>query len=167
MSRCQDIRQYIVQNSIAPIARDLQEIIAAHLQSCQACRQFSREIAAIGQAGEHARVRARPELKRFLIKRIRDKQIHQKLPDRIRHFLTIRVALYQAAFVALLLFFLVLASPRLKRSQHLSEPHMTPTLADTSLNVINLQQIIQIVDSQKVGSNLRADTVLAKILYTL
>ena len=78
------------------------------------------------------------------------------------------MALYQAAFVSLLLLLLVFATPKLRTPNYDAETTFTPTLADTvNMNIINLQQIIQIVDSQKVGVNLNEDTVLAKILYTL
>jgi predicted anti-sigma-YlaC factor YlaD len=171
MSQCQDMHQHIIHRTIAPLTQETEERLEAHLLTCPACRQFNRDIIAIEQAGIHvANVRPQPNLKSFLLKQMRHERClsHKSLLDRIQQALTFRVALYQAAFVFALLMLFVLASPRWKAPRPFSESHFTATIADTvSMNVINLQQIIQIVDSQKVGLNLRQDTVLAKILYTL
>ncbi|MBN1559301.1 hypothetical protein JW998_03580 [candidate division KSB1 bacterium] len=171
MSQCQDIRHHIIQSTIAPLARETQGLVEAHLRTCPACRRFNCDVIAIEQAGMHvANVRPKPNLKRFLLKQMRHRHrlSHKSLLNRIQQLLTFRVALYQVAFVFVLLMLFVLASPRLKAPRSFPESHFTATIADTvSMNVINLQQIIQIVDSQKVGLNLREDTVLAKILYTL
>lgn len=171
MSHCEHYRELMMKKTIAPLSAHDDAKLADHLSGCPKCRAFEQRVLAIASADDNAAsLRPAPALKQALIRRMRDKRREKKAPAwrGLRHFFTYRVALYQAALVSLLLLFLVLAAPKLKSPRQVSTSQFTPSVADTmSMNVINLNQIIQIVDSQKVGVNLREDTVLAKILYTL
>ena len=170
MNHCEKNRELIIKRTVAPLREKVEESLQEHIKICESCRQFEAKIMAIERAGDKVlHVVARPKVKSFLLKKMRAQyQKSQNIFGQIRHLFAYRVALYQAALVSLLLLFLLLAAPKLKTPHQVSETQFMPTLADTmSMNVINLQQIIEIVDSQKVGSNLSEDTVLAKILYTL
>ena len=171
MSQCTDFREHIMKRTFEPLGRATEERLEAHLKSCSACLQFEATLKNINQIGENdCALSPRSHIKRELLKRMRSRHQTKTEPlfDKVRQFFTYRIALYQAAFVSLLILLLVFATPKLRTPHHNSETTFTPTLADTvNMNIINLQQIIQIVDSQKVGVNLNEDTVLAKILYTL
>ena len=171
MNQCREIREKILQRTIAAFEKKLEDRVEAHLSTCQACSQFNENVIAIAHASESvAKVHPAPALKRQLLNHMRSKHTsnHNSLLSVLRRLFSTRIAIYQAAFVTAVLILLVLAVPQLKSPHQHIEPPFTSTIADTvSMNVINLQQIIQIVDSQKVGLNLHEDTVLAKILYTL
>ncbi len=166
MNQCKHIEDLIIKRSIAPLIKKEQHTIEAHLSNCPACSFFAQKIATIAAFEGEADIQPRRDIKTSLLRRMRSRVPRANFFDRIAE-LSFRPSFYRAAVVAMLLFLIVLSLPQLHRPSRITPPEYKTAKIDSSLNIINLNQIIQIVDSQKVGMNLREDTVLAKIIYTL
>lgn len=170
MSQCKQIEELIIKRSIASLTDKDEEMIENHLLSCAACTAFASKIENITVCENDMVVSPQRNIKRRLMKKMhkRVKQQKTSIVNRIVDIFTFQPAIYKVAAAAILLFLLVLSIPQLDQPQNISNSEYRTAMVDTvSLNVINLNQIIQIVDSQKVGVNLSEDTVLTKILYTL
>ncbi|MBN1482154.1 hypothetical protein EH223_07850 [candidate division KSB1 bacterium] len=171
MSECKHIKDLIIQRNIAPLPQKDERVLVQHMKSCTSCQAFERLVSSYEDVSANSfTLRPRDDIKVSLkrIMRTRAQIIPKGVKNRLAHVLASRKVLYKIAVATIILFLFILGMPQLKRSQHTRHREYTTTTIDSiSLNVINLNQIIQIVDSQKVGVNLRQDTMLAKILYTL
>lgn len=171
MRECNDIKDLIVQRNIAPVTQKEEQDLLNHVKSCEKCRQFFYQIASFETLATTCyilkpRDDIRTSLRRIVRKRARLDQ--RNTFERIVAFFASRRAMYKIAAAVIFLLLFVLGTPHLKRSRNIMQNEFIISPIDTvSLNVINLNQIIQIVDSQKVGVTLHQDTMLAKILYTL
>jgi hypothetical protein len=170
MSHCTHIEDLIIHRQIAPLSEKDERTLSEHLSSCAACLSFESKIANISFLDQMEDIKPRRDMKHNLMRQMRSRVQQQRrtVVDRIIDIFAYRPAFYKVAAAAMLLLVFLLASPRFKQPQRISTTEYRVTALDSvSLNVINLNQIIQIVDSQKVGINLSEDTLLTKILYTL
>lgn len=87
--------------------------------------------------------------------------------ERLRLLFGRRTVVYQAMMAAVLFLLLLLTTSKLRQPRTAPGEQLMPAIETVKLNVLTVEQIHQIVDSQKVGMNLNQDTALAKILFTL
>jgi len=169
MSQCTHMKDLILKRLIEPLSDNERMTLSEHISTCASCPAFESRVSNTSMLDQMDEIKPRRDIKHNLMRHMRSRvQSQRRVLDRIADLFSYRPVFYKVAAAAVLFILFVLAAPPFKQQPHIGDAEYRATVVDTvSLNVININQIIQIVDSQKVGVNLSEDTLLSKILYTL
>jgi len=169
MQDCAHIQELLLNKPVENISPDDERDVAAHLKGCPDCRQFQQQIESVADAMQSSpEIHPRDSLRRTLLQHMRAKnKFHKRVPLWRRYLLSRKIAVYQAFAAAALVFFFIVITHKVKDYSDVANQLYMPSVPDVELlNVVTVQQVHQIVDSQKVGVTLSQDTVLSKILFT-
>ena len=170
MLDCKNLQELLITKRIQNISPDEETDVAAHIKACAECRRFQQRIVSLtATTSTPQEVHLSSHVRNTLLQHMRLKNKPRKRESLWRRYLSSRrITVYQAAAAAALVLFFFIITSRIKDHSGSADHLSMLNVADVEmLNVISVQQVHQIVDSQKVGVKLSQDTLLSKILFTL
>ena len=173
---CKQIEELILKQKTDIITQDEIKQIESHIANCSSCKTFYLTVSKIEANMEfdsNAYLQPNPTIRENVIKNLKDRSIFKKqrylnLIDFVRSILDYRIPVYQAGLAVLIIIFLVTYGFDFSKSLIDKNSTKSPTSQKVEYPVSDEYMIETYPDlnNQKVGINVREDSILIEFIYT-
>ncbi|MCI0513483.1 zf-HC2 domain-containing protein [candidate division KSB1 bacterium] len=169
--QCREFEKILTNVDEKNITAEMNRQMKAHLQTCENCQNYQKNLINIKHQLQTPQMTPDPEIKKRVLnhQQALHPNMFRRLIQTAHDFLEYRIPLYQVVFTTISILLLIFMVDRLFLERH----HILKTTAPSTkieaslLEPTNMLNIQSIMDRQKIGRNVREDSVLARYIFQI
>ncbi len=173
---CNEIEELLIQQNLETLSAAEHRLLQQHLKTCTHCKHYTRQLANLQSSlniDQHSPLKPDPSIRNSVIKKMLRRKlalagILNSLWQWTSKILEYRIPVYQGLIgvaCGLLIFILIRYFPASNQSG-MERSHNQLPAADTTLYQINVIKNLQIIEQQKIGKNVKEDSLLTRFIVS-
>ena len=174
--KCDTVEDLLIKQGIEKLSADENKLLKNHLKNCVHCQEFQNQLVSIQSSmkiDQKSQLKPDPAIHQSLMKRMNAfKSIKHRTVDsswqKLMKLLEYRIPVYQGliGLAGSILIFVAINYFSIS-SQHQSvSPEYHVNAADTSFYQVNVIKNLKIIEHQKVGKNVKEDSLLTRFIVS-
>lgn len=174
--KCEEIEELLIRQNIENFSEEENSILQNHLKTCKRCQSYQNQLTFIQTSipiSQKSPLKPDPAIRQAVINKIntfkpQKYNIVDSLWQRILNILEYRIPIYQGliGIACSLLIFVAINYFSLSSQRELERPRYQNMMADTTFYQINVIKNLQIIEQQKIGKNVREDSLLTRFIVS-
>jgi hypothetical protein len=174
--KCDAIEQLIIKQGIEKLSADENNILQSHLKSCVHCQDYQNQLVSLQSSimiSVKSSLQPDPAILQNLMKRMNAfKSPKHRTVDspwqKLLNILEYRIPVYQGliGLACSLLIFVAINYFSFSSQHKTGSSEYSINVADSSFYQINVIKNLQIIEQQKIGKNVREDSLLTRFIVS-
>lgn len=175
-TRCDAVEELLIKQNFEKLSEDENNLLQNHLKTCNGCQKYQLQLANLRSSlvvSEQSSLQPDPLIRQSLINRVKalkpqDHRFFDSLWQRLLNILEYRIPVYQGliGLACSILIFVMIHYFSLSSYHEVEIPRYQNMMADTTFYQINVIKNLQIIGQQKIGKNVREDSLLTRFIVT-
>ncbi|MBN1684735.1 MAG: hypothetical protein JW855_04815 [Gammaproteobacteria bacterium] len=174
--KCDTVEDLLIKQSIEILSADENSLLENHLKTCVHCQEYQNQLVSIQSSmtiDQKSQLKPDPAIHQLLKQRMNAfKPIKHRTVDspwqRFRNILEYRIPVYQGliGLACSILIFVAINYFSLSNHQQTRSSEYSINMADTTFYQINVINNLQIIEQQKIGRNVKEDSLLTRFIVS-
>lgn len=174
--KCDAVEELLIKQNFESLSEDKNTLLQNHLKNCKHCQDYQNQLASLPSSitiSEKSLLKPDPAIRQSLLNRMKalkpkKHRVFDSLWQKMLSILDYRIPVYQGliGLACSLLIFVVIHYFSFSNQHQPGSPQYELSMADTTFYQINVIKNLQIIEQQKIGKNVREDSLLTRFIVS-
>jgi hypothetical protein len=174
--KCDAVEELLIKQNFERLSEDENTVLQNHLKTCNHCQNYQNQFASLQSSikiSEKSPLKPDPAIRQSLLNRMealkpRKHRVIDSLWQKLLNLLEYRISVYQGliGLACSILIFVVVHYLSFPNQHQPGSTRYELSIADTTFYQINVIKNLQIIKEQKIGKNVREDSLLTRFIVS-